>query len=67
MSESSRFAGRVGLASDFFEPDKVAHLAIEAPIERVAVAVENAGRFFVERCRGAGGPRRLLSLYADIR
>jgi hypothetical protein len=49
MSKTPRFLGRVGLDNDFFEPYKIAHHAVEAPIERVSTALESAGDLFALR------------------
>ena len=46
MAESLRFRDRKGLASDFFEPYKIAHLAVEAAIDEVSWAVASARDFF---------------------
>ncbi len=46
MPKSSRFQNRKGLASDFFEPYKIAHLAVEAPIEQVSPVLAIARPFF---------------------
>jgi hypothetical protein len=57
MSVGSRFTGKVGLDDDFFDTDKVAHLAVEAPIEGVAGALEGAADYF--RPKRAHRPRVL--------
>ena len=46
MAESPRFADRRGLASDFFEPYKIAHLAAESPIDMVSALIARARQFF---------------------
>jgi hypothetical protein len=46
MADTPRFLGRIGLDNDFFEPYKIAHLAVEAPIESVSAALESAGDLF---------------------
>ena len=49
MVESLRFRDRKGLASDFFEPYKIAHLAVEAPIDEASWAMASAREFFCIR------------------
>lgn len=42
----SRFQDRTGLATDFFEPEKMANVAVEAPIEEVSKILTRAQEFF---------------------
>jgi hypothetical protein len=60
MSDTQGFDGRVGLETDFFEPCKIAHVAVEAPIEKASSALVNAESFFSLK----GGGR--LRLEQDI-
>ncbi len=46
MTKSPRFHDRKGLASDFFEPYKITHLAVEAPIEKVSAVMATAREYF---------------------
>ncbi len=46
MPTSPRYRDRKGLASDFFEPYKITHLAVEAPIEKVSTVTADARQFF---------------------
>ncbi len=46
MPQSLRFRDRKGLAPDFFEPYKIAHFAVEAPIEEVSSTIAVASQFF---------------------
>lgn len=46
MPNAPRFLGRKGLAQDFFEPYKITHLAVEAPIEKVSPVMVKARELF---------------------
>jgi len=57
---SSRFQDRTGLAKDFFEPEKMANLAVEAPIDQVSAILDRAKEFFHP------GKGRTLRLQTDV-
>lgn len=46
MAKHPRFLDRTGLDEDFFEPYKIAHHAVEAPVEQVSSALVKPGQFF---------------------
>lgn len=67
MPDSSRFIGRVGLDEDFYEPDKIVHYAVEAPIERVSTALVSAESFFLPCLNRDDGLRLAKDMFGKAR
>ena len=51
------FADRTGLESDFFEPAKIAHFGVEAPIAEVSRCLAESSRFSLWPTTQTGGWR----------